>query len=94
MWLRGSAVGSHIQHHHPELYSNIPGTSTEMEVTEILLAKISRFCQLSSHSRVFFLVYRFFGFDMDFVGGGGGGSWVGWLKIIFDKTAFVKILDK
>jgi hypothetical protein len=73
-----------------------------MEVTEIILAKVWRLCQLSSRS--FFLGYRFLnplGLDYGFLGGGGGVIWEHaqktpsydtkmLLKVVFDKTAFVK----
>jgi len=68
-----------------------PVFSPEMEVTEIILAKASRLCQLSSHTIVgFFLGYRFFKFI-------GSSLWISLaqktpsydtkliLKVIFDK---------
>jgi hypothetical protein len=69
------------------------GVGTEMKVTEIILAKVSRLGQLSSHSHGF-LSYRFLnplGLAYEFL----------WrtrqsydlkmlLKVVFDKTALVK----
>ncbi len=78
--------------------SRQPGcVRTEMEVTEIILAKIYRFCQLSSHSRGFFAKVKIFNSK-------GPSLWVSLAhkiptydtnmlpKMVFDNTAFVKFL--
>jgi hypothetical protein len=66
-----------------------PNLTPEIKVTEIILAKVSRLCQLSSHSRGFFSrlqIFRSIGPSLwIFFGGGGGGA-----PLIFDKTVFAK----
>jgi hypothetical protein len=77
---------------------------TEMEVTEIILTKVSRLCQLSSHSRRFLArlqIFKSIGprLWIYFFWGGGHGEHAHktpsydtkmLLKVVFDKTLFVK----
>jgi hypothetical protein len=63
-------------------------TDPEVEATEIIFVKLSRLCQLSSHSRGFLarpLIFKFTGPSLWIAWGEGDGC----LKVIFDKTAFV-----
>jgi len=55
--------------------------SPEMEVTEIILAKVSRLCQLSSHSHGFLSsLWISLGDDAKML-----------LKVVFDNTTLVKL---
>jgi hypothetical protein len=69
-----------------------------MEVTEIILVKVSTLCQLSSHSSGFFQGYRFLTpYKFLFGGGSHGGhahktpSYDTQMiqKVVFEKTALV-----
>jgi hypothetical protein len=83
-----------VRHLVPGLIGKYRQVTPEMEVTEIILAKVSRLCQLSSHSRGFLSRLQIFKSIRP-------SLWISVshktpsyytkmpLKVVFDKTAFL-----